>query len=106
MRIRIALFVGILLLVATAAFCQIPAKAAEPKVEQPERIALDREIELTVQLAVLELENLELKIQALTAQRNAQKDKLDALAKTLEKPGYLIQKGPDGRWGYVRKPKE
>jgi hypothetical protein len=91
-KIRVVLIALIVVLLGTVALCQAPvARAAE----QPETIPLDKEHALALQLAVTEVENLELKA-------NLQRMRIQRYIEQIAKPGYVVRKGQDGNWEYAK----
>jgi len=91
--------IGALVLLAVASVSWAQDKPAEkPKVETP---VVSVEDGLKLNNAILQVENITLKIQAMQATLQQAQDAAQKVVASLQKPGYTLQRGEKGEFIYV-----
>lgn len=85
-------------LLAIAAFGQ-EAKVAEPGAKRPE---LAKETVQVLDLAIVRIENYDLKIKMLEQERELIRGAAQSLLESLKVDGYNLIRTPAGKWEYVK----
>lgn len=103
-KLYVALTFIILMFVACLAFGQ-EAKVAKPEAQRPEP-TLTVEQSQRLDLAVARIENLELKIKLLEAERDTVRNAAQQYLTSLQVEGYSLTRTQEGKWVFQKAPKK